>query len=255
MKFLIMTKHNPIIVTLILNFFHFQYFILQAQPIQPYQSNPWYWEYKGEPVMLIGGSDDDNLFQHPELKEHLDLMKSVGGNYIRNTMSSRDEEDVQAFKRIEEGKYDLEQWNEEYWQKFQNLLDWTAERNIFVQIEIWDKWDMAPDNWNESPWYPDNNVNYSWQDTKLKSEYKEFHLEANDFFFSVPGLNNDENVLRFQKMFVDKMLSYSLSYDHVLYAIDNELHGTFSPEWSLYWARYIQRKTLEKESSYWRQRL
>lgn len=24
--------------------------------IQPYQKNPWYWQYKGEPVMLIGGS-------------------------------------------------------------------------------------------------------------------------------------------------------------------------------------------------------
>ena len=31
--------------------------------IQPYPANPFYWQYKGEPVLLLGGSVDDNLFQ------------------------------------------------------------------------------------------------------------------------------------------------------------------------------------------------
>jgi hypothetical protein len=31
--------------------------------IKPYSKNLWYWQYKGEPVVLIGASDDDNLFQ------------------------------------------------------------------------------------------------------------------------------------------------------------------------------------------------
>ena len=33
--------------------------------IRPWQANPFYWEYKGQPVLLLGGSDDDNLFQWP----------------------------------------------------------------------------------------------------------------------------------------------------------------------------------------------
>jgi len=52
-------------------------------------ANPAYWQYGGRPVLLIGGSKDDSLFQIPDLKEQLDLLKGVGGNYIRNTMSSR----------------------------------------------------------------------------------------------------------------------------------------------------------------------
>jgi hypothetical protein len=57
--------------------------------IRIYHDNPFYWEYKGEPVLLIGGSREDNLFNHPEgLREHLDLLKACGGNYVRNTMSS-----------------------------------------------------------------------------------------------------------------------------------------------------------------------
>ena len=39
-------------------------------------------------MLLLGGSDDDNLFQWTgsRLTEQLDLLKSVGGNYIRNTI-------------------------------------------------------------------------------------------------------------------------------------------------------------------------
>lgn len=59
--------------------------------IKVYEENPFYWQYKGEPILLTGGSKEDNLFNHPEnLEEHLDLLKESGGNYVRNTMSSRD---------------------------------------------------------------------------------------------------------------------------------------------------------------------
>ncbi|MCK4629645.1 MAG: hypothetical protein KAT56_11625, partial [Sedimentisphaerales bacterium] len=37
--------------------------------IRPYSENPRYWQYKGRPVLLLGGSKDDNLFQIPDLKE------------------------------------------------------------------------------------------------------------------------------------------------------------------------------------------
>ena len=37
---------------------------ITAEPaLQPWKENPWYWSYCGEPVLLLGGSDDDNLFQ------------------------------------------------------------------------------------------------------------------------------------------------------------------------------------------------
>ncbi|MBC8229229.1 hypothetical protein H8E77_06760, partial [bacterium] len=67
--------------------------------IQLYQDNPRYWQYKGKPVLLLGGSVEDNLFQIPNLKQHLDLLKSVGGNYVRCTMSCRDEGNVWQFKK------------------------------------------------------------------------------------------------------------------------------------------------------------
>jgi len=81
-------------------------------PIQPSSEHPFYWEYGGEPVVLIGGSDDDNLFQWTgdRLTGHLDSLAAVGGNYVRNTMSDRDEDDVYAFAEVGEGVYDLDPW-------------------------------------------------------------------------------------------------------------------------------------------------
>jgi len=34
-----------------------------ADRIQPHVKNPYFWQYAGRPVLLLGGSDDDNLFQ------------------------------------------------------------------------------------------------------------------------------------------------------------------------------------------------
>src|SRR5690606_28824649 len=57
--------------------------------IRPWPANPWYWEHRGRPLVLLGTSKDDNLFQIPDLEAHLDEMAAVGANYIRNTMSDR----------------------------------------------------------------------------------------------------------------------------------------------------------------------
>ena len=78
--------------------------------IQPYLHNSFYWQYKNRPILLLGGSVEDNLFQIAGIEAHLDLLHTVGGNYVRCTMSSRDEGDVWPFERdAVTGLYDLEQ--------------------------------------------------------------------------------------------------------------------------------------------------
>ena len=49
-----------------------------GEGIQPYARNPYYWSWKGQPVLLLGGSVDDNLFQIPDLRNHLDEIKRAG---------------------------------------------------------------------------------------------------------------------------------------------------------------------------------
>ncbi len=47
--------------------------LFNKKRIQPYSENPYYWQHDGEPVLLIGGSSQDNLFQSENLEEELDL--------------------------------------------------------------------------------------------------------------------------------------------------------------------------------------
>jgi hypothetical protein len=214
--------------------------------IQPWPANPRYWQYKGQPVLLLGGSKDDSLFQIPDLKEHLDAMAAAGGNYIRNTMSDRKDKgfEVYPFKRRPDGKYDLEQWNDEYWKRFASLLRWTAERDIIVQIEVWDRFDYSTQNWEPHPYNPKNNVNYTYAQSGFAEHYPE-HAGRNKqpFFFTTPKQRNNQVVLKYQQRFVKKMLDYSLPYGHVLYCMDNETSA--EEAWGAYWAGFIRRQAQE----------
>ena len=213
--------------------------------IQVYKENPQYWQHKSEPVLLLGGSVEDNLFQIPDIKEHLDLLRSVGGNYVRCTMSCRDEGNVWQFNEVE-GLYNLDQWNEEFWQRFNNFLRLTAERDIIVQIEVWATFDYYRLNWDINPFNPKNNVNYTFEQTNLPEVVDSHPTQTeNNFFWSVPAENNQRIVLKYQEKFVDQILFYSLKFDHVLYCIDNETSVT--PEWGKFWAEYIQAKANDAE--------
>jgi hypothetical protein len=233
--------------------------------IQPWGKNPWYWQYKGEPVLLLGASNDHNLFQWEEDKliPHLDLMVAAGANYVRNTMSDRSDDNLfhspadqvvpnssdmgfklYPFLKTEEGKYDLDQWNDAYWERFEFFLKETEKRDIIVQIEVWDRFDYWSDYWLVHPYNPKNNVNYTLEETGLKIEYTQ-HPASNQqpFFFTTPKQQNNITVLKFQKKFVEKMLSFSLNFDHVLYCMDNETEA--EEEWAIYWAELIKEKALE----------
>ena len=93
----------------------------------------------------------------------MEIVKTAGGNYVRNTMSDRRDKgfEVYPFLMLDDGRYDLSQWNPEYWDRFERFLQWTAERDIIVQIEVWDRFDYSRNHWPPHPYNPKNNVNYS----------------------------------------------------------------------------------------------
>ena len=222
---------------------------LKDNSIRPYAKNPRYWQYNGKPVMLLGGSKTDHIFLLDDLKTHLDEIHSVGANYVRNTMSQREGKDLKPHKLLPDGKFDLDKWNGEYWKRFENMLTWTAEREIFVQIEVWDRFDYSTTYWKTSPWNPGNNVNYTYEQTGFAREYpKHSGQDLQPFFHSIKGMprysSKLDRIRMYQEAFVAKMLSYSLDYGHVLYCMDNE---TSTPaQWGQYWIEFIKAKAGEK---------
>ncbi len=136
--------------------------------IKIYNENPWYWEYRGEPVLLLGGSYEDNMFQFPNdyyhnndphmskgmtdmnLEEHLDKLVEVGGNYLRASLSCRNPGNRFPYKKIfgEPGIntntdiYDLDQWDEVWEERLKTFLNMCHDRGIIVSIEFFDRFDL-----------------------------------------------------------------------------------------------------------------
>lgn len=224
-----------------------------AWSIDPWKENPWYWAHEGQPVLLLGGSDDDNLFQWPEelLIPQLDRIQAAGGNVVRNTMSDRRDGgfEVYPFLQLDNGKYDLNQWNPIYWERFERFLQATAARKIFVQIEVWDRFDYTDDRpkkslrWEQHPYNPQNNITYTREQTGLDRQYPD-HPGQNKqpFFFSTPGQRNIGPLLAIQTAFVNKVLDHTLPYEHVLYCIDNETQA--EPAWGEHWAKLIRARAV-----------
>lgn len=222
--------------------------------IQPFADNPFYWQYQGRPVLLLGASDDDNLFQwHGQaLTDQLDQLVSCGGNFIRNTMSSRDEGNVFPFA-MKDGRFDLDHWNEIYWKRFETLLAETHRRGVIVQIELFDLHDMInPALWNANPWNPRRNINYTFRNTGLPRRpaplaYRDGESvgEPHPFFLSIPAANDDAILLDYQRRYVDRVLEHTFRHDHVLYCISNEIHTEYPPQWGMYWAQHLRKRADE----------
>ena len=214
--------------------------VCRAQGIRPLPGNPFYWEFRGQPTLLVGGSVDDDLFQVDYLEAHLDTLVACGGNYVRNTMSASATRPW-PFARVGD-KYDLDRFNPEYWERLDRLLGAAGARNVVVQIEVWATFNYYRGNWTDlNPFNPEHNLNYTEQAGGLPTVNTSHPTRAdNPFFHTVPEYMNNRVVLAYQQKFVDKLLSICLKYDNVLYCMDNET--SVDPRWGAYWATYVREK-------------
>ena len=209
-----------------------------AQGIRPYENNPFYWEFRGKPCLLVGGSVDDDLFQVSWFEPHLDTLAACGGNYIRNTMSPSANQRWPFGKK--DGKYDMNTLNPDYWYDVNRLLNAATDRDIVVQIEVWSTFSYYHNNWtNHNPFNPAHNINYTVEESGLPVVNTSHPTRAdNPFFRTVPEYMNNTVVLAYQQKYVDKLLSITMKYDNVLFSMDNET--SVDPRWGAYWAGYIK---------------
>ena len=151
------------------------------QGIMIYSDNPFYFQYQGKPILLIGATDYHNIFQRDDLEEELEKLKSHGGNYVRNTMASREitegHRDLWPYRVVGNTVdslifiYDMDQWNDAYWEKFDRMLRETKNQDIIVEVEIWERHDCYRTRdqagWLRHPFNPDNNTNFSEEEAGL----------------------------------------------------------------------------------------
>ncbi|MHC4085634.1 MAG: DUF6298 domain-containing protein [Planctomycetota bacterium] len=138
---------------------------------------------------------------------------------------------------------------ENLWNRFSNCLKWCSQKDIIIQIEVWDRFDFAQEHWQISPWRPANNVNYTSEQSGLANNYPApAWRDRQPFFHTMAAMSRYRKqydiVRQFQEKFVARMLSYSLKYPNVLYCMNNE---TSTPQqWGQYWMKFIKKAAAEK---------
>jgi len=212
-------------------------------------ANRYYWQRGDTPTLLLGGSPraegeaDIGVFHLPDLVEHLAALVRVGGNWTRGLVSGQEATGRWPFARVGD-RFDLDQWSEEYWDRYELFLRETAARGIVTDCTLWATFDYYRGTWQANPFNPANNVNYSAESTGLPTAVESEPSKAeNPFFWTVPEEHNLTAVLRYQQRFVDQVLAHTLRYDHVVYCMNNETMVT--PKWGEYWARHVRKRAAE----------
>jgi hypothetical protein len=229
-----------------------------------------YWQYNGQRVLLLGGwnhghnpfidhdtdNDKDNqgVSSPEQIKNEMDELAAAGGNYLRCVLDPGMAAGIQGFTFCAKSsnQYDLNSMTGPFWDRLEMFISEAKKRDIIVQLEIWDRFDLIDGGWRSwpvSPWNPKNNINYTTKSSGLATSYGSF--SRHPFIENVPGhptyekasesMKRKYDVIRsYQEKFIDKLLSITLRYDNVLYCMNNETHE--DPAWGLYWMKYIEKK-------------
>jgi len=229
-----------------------------------------YWKYNGRRVLLLGGwnhghnpfidHDTDNdrdkqgVSTPAQITNAMDELVEAGGNYLRCVLDPGMAAGIQGFAFCERSgtRYDLSKMTGPFWTRLEMFIAEARKRNIIVQIEVWDRFDLIDGSWGSwpvSPWNPKNNVNYMEASSGLATSYGS--LSNHPFLQGVPGRPKYENasasrkqkydlVRSYQDKFVDKLVSVTLGYDNVLYCMNNETDE--EPAWGQYWMNFIERR-------------
>ncbi|MCB0668719.1 MAG: hypothetical protein KDC80_23000 [Saprospiraceae bacterium] len=242
--------------------------LVHTQPIRKDLLNPHYLNYKGAPVLLITSAEhygsvinldfDYNTYLQTMHDEGMNYTRIFTGSYVEvpgsfgitnNTLSPAVGKFLAPWQRVDEpglfeaeGKFDLNQWNDQYFLRLHDFIRKAQSLDIIVEVTFFCA-TYQDGNWLRHPFNPDNNIN------ELGTlDRKEFN-----------SLENDKAV-HFQKELLIKLVKELNRYDNIFFELCNEpwadngdnvafLHKTLIPRenslgWLL-WATAATGRTLE----------
>jgi hypothetical protein len=199
-----------------------------SQPLALHPANPHYFIFKGQPLALITSAEHYGAVLNPDFDyiKYLNTLKNEGMNYTRiftgsyferagsfgiekNTLAPAPGKALVPWKRSNEpgalcggNKFDLERWDDSYFERLASFVAAAAERDIIVEItlfsSIYGYWDIQPFN-------PSNNIN-------IKTPLKKEQVQTTE----------NEIVIGYHERFVRKIVREMASFDNIFYEIQNE---------------------------------
>lgn len=223
--------------------------------------NPHYFkDASGAPVFLIGYY---GFFPHSRTGyDYLQLLNKYeadGLNYMRISFSPTQLPELgwHVYRRLDNGKFDLTQWNPEYWERLRDLITVARSKGIYVHVSVFDHMcvSISPEmeiwRWPGCAWNIDNNVNGNlFGDIDRNNNGNP--LQNNEFYDADAVTGNTTNALRLnvaahQRRFVDKVLAETAGFSNVFYELGNEVGGGSTAShhigWQRYWLNYISTRT------------
>jgi hypothetical protein len=238
--------------------------------LNPYPANPRYLALGDLPIFPLGAPHHHgwtpisrphvNLMQ--DLDRLADVMERIGSPHVRGFVrclpydpmnhlhDGQVETVLQPWKRLDGGRYDLEQFEPRWEARLVTFLKAARARGIVVSLEVWDDWSItrgpggqydpgANYAWNGHPFNPNNNVNYG-PDVLPETTQT---CDA-PFYRTIPSKADNAPVLRLQQRYVGRLVELAGNYPNVLWNVANESRATL--DWSRYWADYLRQRLPEE---------
>ena len=229
-------------------------------PLRVSKINPRYFtDNTGKAIYLTGSHTWDNLLDmneecqsdHFNYEEYLEFLTVHHHNFFRlwawdilswDTRHNRSKDSLilqvspQPWLRIGPGKaldgkpkFDLTQFNPEYFERLKQRVEAANEANIYVAVMLFEGYgtQFLDKAFNNHPFHPDNNINNIIMDTSHDSLGVRIYELGN------------ENVTKLQELYVSKVIETVGEYNNVLYEISNENHPA-STEWQYHMINYIK---------------
>ncbi len=199
---------------------------LVAEPfgnLSLYPENPRYFEYKGKPVILITSAEhygavlnldfDYKLYLETLSKEGFNYTRIFAGTYLepvdnifgieKNTLAPQPDRYIAPWEK-ENGKYDLEQFNPEFFVRLKDFISEAREREIIVEVTLFSSI-YAENAWDLCPFNGRNNVN-----------------GVGDISFKKANTLDNGGLLHHQEMFVRKVVGELKEFENIFYEVQNE---------------------------------
>ena len=223
-----------------------------AGPLRVHPANSRYFtDGSGKAIYLTGSHHWDNLQDSGTIgkplvrfkyEAYLDLLQSSGHNFMRMwAWEGGANENYYAplvYRRKGQGtaldgksKFDLNQFNQEYFDRLRSRVAAAGRRGIYVSIMLFQGWSIYSHGygnpWPLHPFNKANNINGIDGDANGDGEGKEVHT------LQVPAVN------KLQETYIRKVIDTINDLDNVLYEITNET-AIFSKDWQYHMVKYIK---------------
>ncbi len=231
---------------------------LLGQPIKLHPGNSNYFSYKNKPILLITSAEHYGALINLDFDyvKYFDAISKYRMNYTRlftgsfvereedigwmkynNTLAPRPDRVIVPWARSNVpgyrnggNKFDLESWDEHYFERLKDLLTEAKAKDIIVELTLFGN-QYGDGLWCNNPLHPDNNIQRigpsgegSWSKFQTK---------------------NDHQLLAYQEAMVRKIVTELNDFDNLFYEISNEPYNgitdtTAVDEWHNHMVKLIK---------------